>query len=124
MPYYLFQWKYKDPAFKAMMETPQDRPAELRKAVEAFGGRMHQFFFAFGEFDGVSIVEFPNNESCATCAVTLSGAGANTTLQTTVLLTPSEGQAAMLRASSVQHGYRSPVGYPLPWDRAPISPTR
>ena len=41
------------------METPQDRPAELRKAVEAFGGRMHQFLFAFGEFDGVSIVEFP-----------------------------------------------------------------
>jgi len=53
MPNYLFQWKYKDPAIKAMMETPQDRPAELRKAVEAFGGRMHQFFFAFGEFDGV-----------------------------------------------------------------------
>src|SRR5271157_3742917 len=111
MPYYLFQWRYKDPALKAMMETPQERPAELRKAVEAFGGRMHQFFFAFGEFDGVSIVEFPNNESCAACAVTLCGAGANTTLQTTVLLTPSEGQAAMLRASSVSHGYRSPVGY-------------
>ena len=78
MPYYLFQWKYKDPAFKAMMETSQDRPAELRKAVEAFGGRMHEFYFAFGEFDGVSIVEFPNNKSCAACAVTLSGAGANT----------------------------------------------
>ena len=117
MPYYLFQWKYKDPALKAMMETPQDRPAELRKAVEAFGGRMHQFFFAFGEFDGVSIVEFPNNESCAACAVMLSGAGATATLQTTVLLTPSEGQAAMPRAGSVQHGYRSPIGYPLPWDR-------
>lgn len=94
-----------------MMETQQDRPAELRKAVEAFGGRVHQFFFAFGEFDGISIVEFPNNESCAACAVTLSGAGANTTLQTTVLLTASEGQAAMLRASSASHGYRSPVGY-------------
>jgi uncharacterized protein with GYD domain len=117
MPHYLFQWKYKDPAIKAMMETPQDRPAELRKAIEAFGGRMHQFFFAFGEFDSVSVVEFPNNESCAACAVTLSGAGANTTLQTTVLLTPSEGQVAMLRAGSVQHGYRSPIGYPLPWDR-------
>jgi len=85
MPYFLFQWRYKDPAIKAMMETPQDRPAELRKAVEAFGGRMHQFFFAFG--------------------------GANTTLQTTVLLAPSEGQAAMLRASSVRHGYQSPIGY-------------
>jgi uncharacterized protein with GYD domain len=46
MPHYLFQWKYKDPAIQAMIETPQDRSAELRKAVEAFGGRMHQFFFA------------------------------------------------------------------------------
>ena len=111
MPYYLFQWKYKDPAIQAMIEAPQDRSAELRKAVEAFHGRMHQFFFSFGEYDGLSIVEFPNNEGCASCAAMLTGAGANTTLQTTVLLTSNEGQAAMLRASSVQSGYRPPVGY-------------
>ena len=30
MPFYLFQWQYKDPAIKAMVETPQDRLAELR----------------------------------------------------------------------------------------------
>jgi uncharacterized protein with GYD domain len=111
MPFYLFQWQYKDPAIKAMVDTPQDRPAELRKAVEAFGGSVHQFFFSFGDYDGVSIVEFPSNESCAACSVTLAGAGANTALRTTVLLTATEGQAAMLRASSVRHGYRSPVGY-------------
>ena len=110
MPFYLFQWK-SDPAIKAMVETPQDRPTEMRKAVEAFHGRVHQFFFAFGEYDGISIVEFPNNESCAACAVTLTGAGANTVLRTTVLLTANEGQAAMVRAGSVSHGYRSPVGY-------------
>jgi len=111
MPYYLFQWKYKDEATKAMIEAPQDRPAELRKAVEAFGGSVHQFFFAFGDYDGVSIVEFPNNESCAACVVTLTGAGANVALRTTVLLTANEGQAAMWRANSVQSGYRPPVGY-------------
>jgi uncharacterized protein with GYD domain len=77
-----------------MVDTPQERPEELRKAVEAFGGRLHQFFFAFGECDGVSVVEFPDNESCAACAVTLSGAGANTALRTTVLLTAGEGQSA------------------------------
>jgi len=108
MSYYLFQWKYKDPAIKAMVETPQDRPAELRKAVEAFGGRMHQFFFAFGEYDGIGIVEFPNNESCAACVVMLTGAGANAILRTTVLLTPSVGQAAMKRASLEDSGYRPP----------------
>ena len=111
MSFYLFQWQYKDPAIKAMVETPQDRPTELRKAVEAFHGRVHQFFFAFGEYDGISIVEFPNNESCAACAVTLVGAGGPATLRTTVLLTANEGQAAMLRAGSVSHGYRPPVGY-------------
>src|SRR3974377_256424 len=110
MPYYLFQWQYKDPAIKAMVETPQDRAGGLRRAGEACGGRMHQFFFAFGEYDGISIVEFPNNESCAACAIILAGAGGPATLRTTVLLTANEGQAAMLRASSVSHGYRPPVG--------------
>ena len=111
MVYYLFQWKYKDEAIKAMVETPQDRQAELHKAVEAFGGRVHQFFYAFGDYDGIGIVEFPDNEKCAACALTLTGAGANVALRTMVLLTANEGQAAMWQANSVRSGYRPPVGY-------------
>jgi uncharacterized protein with GYD domain len=111
MPFYLYQWVYKDPAIKAIIETPQDRPAELRKAVQAFGGTLHHFFFAFGECDGVAIVEFPDNESCAACSLTLAGAGANAALRTTVLLTAGEGQEAMHRARMSRSGYRAPVGY-------------
>ena len=111
MPFYLYQWVYKDPAIKAMVEMPQDRPAELRKAVEAFGGSLHEFFYAFGEHDGIAIVEFPDNASCAACSVTLSGAGANAALKTTVLLTAAEGQEAMHQARTVRHGYRPPAGY-------------
>ena len=44
MPFYLYQWAYKDPAIQAMLETPQDRPAELRKAVQAFGGSLRNSF--------------------------------------------------------------------------------
>ena len=111
MPFYLYQWAYKDPAIQAMLETPQDRPAELRKAVEAFGGKLHQFFFAFGEHDGIAIVEFPDNESCAACSLMLAGAGANTALRTTVLLAPAEAQQAMHLARTARHGYRAPSGY-------------
>jgi len=111
MVYYLFQWKYKDQAIKAMVEVPQDRPTELRKAVEAFNGRVHQFFYAFGDYDGIGIVEFPDNEKCAACALTLTGAGANAILRTTVLLTADEGRAAMVQARTVQSFYRPPVGY-------------
>jgi uncharacterized protein with GYD domain len=111
MPYYLYQWTYKDPALKAMCEAPQDRPAELRKAVEAFGGKLHQFFYALGPCDGIAIVEFPDNECCVACSLTLGGHGGNTTLSTTVLLTPGEGYQAMVKANRTSTGYRAPVGY-------------
>ena len=111
MPYYLFQWKYKNEAIQAMIETPQDRPAELRKAVLAFEGRLHQFFYAFGDYDGVGIVEFPSNERCAACATMLGGAGANAAFRTTVLMTSDEGKAAMMLAHVAKTGYASPIGY-------------
>lgn len=111
MPFYLYQWQYKDPAIRAMIDAPQDRPAELRKAVEAFNGRLHQFFFAFGEYDGIGIVEFPDNQSCAACSLTLAGAGGAVALRTTVLLTPAEGQEAMRQARTARPDYRAPVGY-------------
>lgn len=111
MAYFLYQWSYKDQAIKAMREAPQDRPAELSKAVEAFGGRLHQFFYAFGAHDGIAIVEFPDNASCAACALTLTGAGANATLSTTVLLSPEEGFRAMQQANRTTSGYKAPVGY-------------
>jgi uncharacterized protein with GYD domain len=94
-----------------MVAKPQDRPSELKKAVEAFGGRVHSFFFAFGDFDGIAVVEFPDNENCAACALTLKGAGPNTVLKTTVLVTPEEGTNAMRRARMVSSGYTPPVGY-------------
>ncbi len=111
MPYFMFQWTYTDAAVQAMLDKPQDRPEELRKAVEAFGGKMHQFFFTIGAFDGLAIVEFPDNESCAACRLTLSGAGANRALTTTMLLSAAEGQGAMQKARGTQTGYQAPVNY-------------
>ena len=111
MPNYLFQWTYKDPQLKAMVETTQDRPAELNKAVRGFGGRMLQFFFAFGEADGIALVEFPDNETCLACSITLNAAGSNASFRTTVLLTPQEAASAMRRARMVATGYTPPIGY-------------
>ena len=111
MPHYLIQWSYKAPQVKALVEAPQDRPAMVRKVVEAFGGRLHDFYFAFGDYDGAFIVEFPDNESCAACMMTIDAAGGSETLKTTVLITPEEGFAAMTRAKAAVHGYTAPVGY-------------
>jgi uncharacterized protein with GYD domain len=111
MAHFLLQWTYKDPAIQAMLDNPQDRVGELSKAVEAFGGQVHHFFYAFGAYDGIAIVEFPDNESCSACGFTLEGAGANSALTTTVLLSPAEGYRAMQKANQTRTGYQPPVGY-------------
>ena len=111
MTYYLIQWTYKDPQVKALVETPHDRAAELDKAVAAFGGRLHDFYYSIGEFDGMAIVEFPDTESCEACLMILAGEGANARLKTTLLITRDEGERAMVRAGSVMSGYKPPIGY-------------
>jgi uncharacterized protein with GYD domain len=110
MPHYLFQWTYSNASIKAMVADPHDREAEVRKAVEAFGGKLHQFFYAFGEFDGIAIVEFPDNGSCSACSLTL-GSGGAAQLWTTVLMTMEEGWQAMRKANQATTGYTPPVGY-------------
>ena len=103
MPFYLYQWAYKDPAIQAMLETPQDRPAELRKAVEAFGGRVHHFFFAFGEYDSYVTVELPDNKSAAALALAVATTGSVSKYVTTVLMTSAEAVEAMKAASKVSY---------------------
>jgi uncharacterized protein with GYD domain len=111
MAFFMLQWTYKDSQIKAMVDAPHDRSAELRKVVEGFGGRLHQFFFAFGEYDGVAIVEFPDNESCVAAVLTIAGAGPNSSFKTTVLVPTGEAENAMRRARMAQTGYMPPVGY-------------
>ncbi|MBL6945840.1 MAG: GYD domain-containing protein [Rhodospirillales bacterium] len=111
MNHYLFQWTYKDPQVRALVEAPQDRVAELKKVVEAFSGKLHDFYFALGDFDGAAILEFPDNESLDACLLTIASTGVNSDMKTTVLITPQEGKRAMVRAGSVVSGYLPPVGY-------------
>jgi uncharacterized protein with GYD domain len=111
MSQYLFQWVYKDTSIKAMVDSPHDRYAQLKKAVEGFGGKLQQFFYAFGEWDGFAVVEFPDAESCCACSMTLAASGVNAAFKTTVLIAPDEAWRAMRRAGDTTIGYLSPVGY-------------
>ncbi|MGP6159106.1 MAG: GYD domain-containing protein [Vulcanimicrobiaceae bacterium] len=116
MPKYLFQWVYKDTSIKAMVDTSvkatvdssYDRYAQLKMAVEGFGGELEEFFYAFGKWDGFAVVEFPDAERCAACSLTLAGSGTNAAFKTTVLIAPDEAIRAMRRAAEAKTGYRSP----------------
>jgi uncharacterized protein with GYD domain len=100
MPFYLIEVSYTDAAAKTMVKDPQPRENQTRSAAESLGGKLHSFFFAFGEYDAIAIVEMPDNQSAAALALTGLAGEALSKFRTTVLLTAAEGEAAMRKAKT------------------------
>ena len=107
MGLYLGRFSYSTEAIRAMVANPQDRAAAAAEAAESLGGRLVGFWYAFGEFDGVFLVEGPDNASAVALAMLVGGSGALSKLETTVLLTMDEAQEAMRKAAAAS--YRPPA---------------
>jgi len=106
MPLYLGRFNYSAEAIQAMVANPQDRSRAAAEVAESLGGELKGFWFSFGEFDGVFLMEAPDNTSAVALAMTVAGAGAVQNLQTTVLLDTNEAQEAMRKAANAT--YRPP----------------
>ena len=110
MPHYMFQGRYSTDSIKAMVEKPQDREAAGRALVESMGGKLHSFYFCFGNEDVVAIIEAPNDETAAGCSMALGASGAFSAGATTKLMTSGDAQKAMKLAGSGLRGYSPPTG--------------
>ena len=108
MSHYMLRWQLKDSTAKNLAENPQDRTGPARTLMESFGGKLHSYFFALGEYDGVAIVEFPDNVSAVACSMSATSTGAFARFETTALLTAKEAQAAMKKAKDTKTGYKAP----------------
>jgi uncharacterized protein with GYD domain len=104
----MLRFQFNAASSKAMVETPQDRMTQARSIVEAFGGKLHNYFFCFGDFDGVGISEFPDNKSATAFVLKVTATGAFSKFETTVLMTTAEAQAAMKQAHDTNPVYRPP----------------
>jgi len=90
-----------------MMKNPEDRREAARRYIESVGGKLHGFWFAFGEHDAYNLWEAPDNVSMAAVAIAITGGGALSKLETTPLLTIEETLDALGRASEI--AYRPPA---------------
>ena len=72
--------------------------------IESVGGKLHGFWYAFGTHDGYNLWEAPDNVSMAAVAMAISGGGALSSFETTVLLTVDEAIAALRRPSKSATG--------------------
>ena len=106
MPLYLTRFSYAPATWARLISNPEDRRKAAQAYVESVGGKLHGFWYAFGTHDGYSLWEAPDNVSMAAVALAITGGGALSSFETTVLLTIDETTAALRKASTIN--YRAP----------------
>jgi uncharacterized protein with GYD domain len=110
MSHYLLRWQFKNGTAKALVDKPQDRTAPAKVLIESFGGKLLCYYFALGDYDGLGIVEFPDNVAVAACSMKAASTGAFARFETTALLTAQEAEAAMKKAKATKTAYKPPTG--------------
>jgi uncharacterized protein with GYD domain len=103
MPLYLTRFSYTPETWARLIENPEDRRKAAQTYIESVGGKLHGFWYAFGEHDGYTLWEAPDNVSIAAVALAITGGGALSSLETTVLLTVEETMEALRKAQQIQY---------------------
>ena len=108
MPHYLIQAAYTNEGWGTQTRNPQNITERLGPMVQGLGGSIESIYYAFGEYDVVAIVQFPDNVSAAAFSVAASAGGVAKAVKTTPLMTVEEGMEMMRKAGGA--GYRPPGG--------------
>jgi len=104
MAKYLVQFSYTGEGLKGLLkEGGSKRRVAIEQLVKSMGGKLEAYYFAYGEYDGIAIVEGQDmvNQLAGTLAINASGA---VKTKTTVLITPEEVDQAVKKIPS----YRPP----------------
>ncbi len=101
MPTYMTQFTYSDKTWAKLMNKPQDRSEYLRKMFAQLGGRLIDFYYSLGEYDGVVIFETPDETTGAAILIAVNAADYLLAIKTTKLFTIAETIEAMHKAGSI-----------------------
>ncbi len=106
MPFYLTRFSYTPETWAKLIKNPEDRREAAKQYIESVGGKLHGFWYAFGEHDAYALYEAPDNVSMAAMAIAIGAGGALSSYQTIPLLTVEETLAALRKAAEIS--YRPP----------------
>jgi uncharacterized protein with GYD domain len=108
MPMYLSRFGYTPQTWANLIKKPEDRRIAAKASIEAVGGKLHGFWYAFGEHDGYAIWEAPDNVSMSAVALAIGAGGALSSQETTVLVSVDDALLALEKAKSIE--YKKPGG--------------
>jgi uncharacterized protein with GYD domain len=108
MPFYLATFSYTPEAWSRLINKPEDRREVARALAEGIGGKLHGFWYAFGDYDGLLLFEAPNNAAAGAVAARALSGGALKSYATTVLFTVEEAVEMLKQAQHLT--YQPPGG--------------
>jgi uncharacterized protein with GYD domain len=95
---YLTQCAYTAEAWAAMVKKPENRPAAVGALAELYGCKLVAFYYCYGEYDAVLVIEGPDETAVASALIAAAADGHLRSLKTTQLMTNEQGMEAMRRA--------------------------
>jgi uncharacterized protein with GYD domain len=100
MPLYLWQGAYTAESIAAQIKQPHDRIEAVRPTLEAMGVRIVAGGHPFGEYDGLLLLEAPDDTTVASVSLAVAAGGALKSTKTTRLLSGAEWVEALTKAQS------------------------
>ena len=108
MPQYMLQFAYTAEAWAALSNKPTDRTTAIQALAKKLGGKLQSLYYTMGDYDGVAILEAPDDVTVMAIAIAAAAPGHLRNTKTTRLLSAAEAVDAMKRSSGA--GYQAPKG--------------
>ncbi len=100
MPKFLVQFSYTGEGLGGLIKEGGSKRREvIDKLVNIMGGKLESYYFSYGEYDGVAIVDGRDMVSHVAGILAINASGAVKT-KTTVLITPEEIDQAVKKIPS------------------------
>jgi len=104
MPQFLIQFNYTSHAARGAIDHPDvDRAGQASKMVASLGGRLLGYWYAFGRYDGIVLMEAADDNVPAAVTMAIKSTGEVSRIETTVLITMDEARKAMQKAATANH---------------------
>ena len=103
MAKYLALFGFTSEAIKQFVANPSDRAVVVRRLVESVGGSLECYYWMFGQYDGMAIVEMPDSQAHAAATMALISSGAFTHFETHELIEADDLTAIAERAREIAY---------------------
>ena len=107
MPLYMVEFAYTPDAWATLAKHPEDRADAFGDLVRRAGGRLESFYYTFGDYDGVVIIEVPDENAAYGVTVAANTPGHLRAIRTSRLFTVDETNEVLKTAGALP--YRAPA---------------